>query len=148
MASLLLVAHAPLASSLRAVAQHAYPDCSSRLSAVDVQPGATLQQTEQHVRAALAELPPGDVLILADVFGATPCNAALAAADDASTRVVAGVSVPMLWRTLCYADLPLDDLVVRAVAGAAQGAMHVSVPRRQNQPTPPASHDPVQHHDQ
>lgn len=148
MASLLLVAHAPLASSLQAVAQHAYPDCACQLGAVDVGPGATLADTEQRVRQAIAALPAGEVLILVDVFGATPCNAALAAIDDARTRVVAGVSVPMLWRTLCYRELGLDELVARAVAGAAQGAMHVAVPRRQNQPTPPASHDPDQPHDQ
>ncbi|WP_201493692.1 PTS sugar transporter subunit IIA [Rubrivivax sp. A210] len=148
MVSLLLVAHTPLASSLKAVAQHVYPDCTRLLEAVDVGAGASLAETEQQVRQALASLPEGDVLILADVFGATPCSAALAAADGARTRVVAGVSVPMLWRTLCYCDMPLDDLVTRAVAGAAQGAMHVAVPRRQNQPTPPANHDPDQHHDQ
>lgn len=148
MASLLLVAHAPLASSLLAVAQHTFPECGQRLHAVDVDPSATLPETTQRVRAELATLPEGEVLILADVFGATPCNAALAAIDDARTRVVSGVSVPMLWRTLCYAELPLEDLVARAVAGAAQGAMHVAVPRRQNQSTAAASHAPVQHHDQ
>jgi PTS system ascorbate-specific IIA component len=89
------------------------------------------------------------MLILVDVFGATPCNAALASADGVHQRVVAGVNVPMLWRTLCYAEQPLDDLVNRAVAGAAQGVMHVAVPRRQNQQTPPTlSHDQVQHHHQ
>ncbi len=148
MVSLLLVAHTPLASSLQAVAQHVYPDSSRLLAAVDVDPGTSLADTEQQVRAALARLPEGDVLILADVFGATPCSAALAAADGVRTRVVAGVNVPMLWRTLCYSDMPLDELVARAVAGAAQGAMHVAVPRRQNQPTPPTQHDSVQHHDQ
>ena len=148
MASLLLVAHAPLATSLQAVARHAYPDCSGLLKATDIDAGASLADAEQQVRRALATLPAGDVLILADVFGATPCNAAWAAADGARIRVVAGVSVPMLWRTLCYADLPLDELVARAIAGATQGAMHVAVPRRQNQPTPPPSHDPDQHHDQ
>ena len=33
MANLLLVAHAPLASSLQAVAQHVYPDCRAQLRA-------------------------------------------------------------------------------------------------------------------
>ncbi len=148
MARLLLVAHAPLASSLQAVAQHIYPDCSDRLSAVDVPAGASLEDTEARIRAALAAPGEPEVLILADVFGATPCNAALAAADGVRSRVVAGVNVPMLWRTLCYAENPLDDLVTRAVAGAAQGVMHVAVPRRQNQPSPPASHDQNQHHHQ
>ena len=79
MVSILLVAHTPLASSLQAVARHAFPDCGRLLAAVDVGPGATLDETEQRVRAAIAGLPEGDVLILADVFGATPCSAALAA---------------------------------------------------------------------
>jgi PTS system ascorbate-specific IIA component len=130
------------------VAEHVYPGCSGRLGAVDVGPGASAEETEARIRAALSELPAPDVLILADVFGATPCNAALAAADGVHSRVVAGVNVPMLWRTLCYVDNPLDDLVARAVAGAAQGVMQVAVPRRQNQPTPPTSHDQVQHHHQ
>ncbi len=148
MASLLLVAHAPLARSLQAVAQHVYPDCSGRLAAVDVEPGASLEATEALIRQALADLGPEEVLIMVDVFGATPCNAALAAADGLRTRVVAGVNVPMLWRTLCYADNALEDLVTRAVAGASQGVMHVAVPRRQNQTPQPASHDQVQHHHQ
>jgi mannose PTS system EIIA component len=65
--------------------------------------------------------------------------------------VVAGVNVPMLWRTLCYASQPLDELVGRAVAGASQGVMQVGSARRQNQGGPggpgPAN-DQVQHHHQ
>jgi len=148
MASILLVAHAPLATSLAAVARHVYPDCSRVLEAVDVPAGADLAATEDQLRRAALALGPGEVLILADVFGATPCNAALAVADGVRSRVVAGVNVPMLWRTLCYAELPLDELVTRAVAGATHGVMQVSVPRRQNQPGQPTSHDQVQHHHQ
>lgn len=150
MAQILIVAHAPLASSLRAVAQHVYPDCGAQLTAVDVSPGASLAAVEELVLQALQALPLAgrEVLILVDVFGATPCNAALAVADGVRSRVVAGVNVPMLWRTLCYADQPLEDLVSRAVAGATQGVMHVSVPRRQNQTPPTVSHDQVEHHHQ
>jgi mannose PTS system EIIA component len=146
MARLFIVAHAPLATALRAVAQHAYPDCGGGTDALDVLPGDTAEAVEAGIRARLAA--PGEVLILADVFGATPCNAALAAADGTRVRVVAGVSVPMLWRTLCYQGLPLDDLVTRAVAGGSQGAMHVAVPRRQNQAAPAHHHDQDPHHDQ
>lgn len=150
MAQILIVAHAPLASSLQAVAQHVYPDCGAQLMAVDVPPGANLEGVEAKVREALAAPPLAgcEVLILTDVFGATPCNAALAAADGVRCRVVAGINVPMLWRTLCYAEQSLDDLVNRAVAGATQGVMHVSVPRRQNQSTSTVSHDQVIHHHQ
>jgi mannose PTS system EIIA component len=148
MPSLLIVAHAPLASSLMAVARHVYPECSRTAAAVDVAPGGTPDTVQAQIRAALAALGAEEVLVLVDVFGATPCNAALAVADGQRIRVVAGVNVPMLWRTLCYAEMPLDDLVHRALAGATQGVMHVAVPRRQNQSSAPAHHDQVQHHHQ
>jgi mannose PTS system EIIA component len=59
---------------------------------------------------------------------------------------VAGVNAPMLWRTLCYAQRPLADLVDRAILGGQQGVMHVVVPRRLNQNPAPSTHDQVQHH--
>ncbi len=141
MASILIVAHQPLASALRALAQHTYADCAAQVGAIDVAPDTPGDQVQAQIRQALLALRSAEVLVLTDVFGATPCNAALAAADalnpQLAARVVAGVNVPMLWRTLCYATAPLDDLVARAIAGATQGVMHVAVPHRQNQPKQP-----------
>jgi PTS system ascorbate-specific IIA component len=148
MASLLLVAHAPLASSLHEVARHAFADCSARLSAVDVPASASLEQAQQLVAQALEALPGPEVLIMTDAFGATPCNAALKVAANSRARVVAGVNVPMLWRTLCYADLPLAELVTRAVDGARQGVMQVAPTRRQDQPNRPPNDDPDSNPDQ
>jgi len=133
---------------LMAVARHVYPDCSRTAAAVDVAAGAEPEVVQAQIRQALAQLGTGEVLLLVDVFGATPCNAALAVADGQRIRVVAGVNVPMLWRTLCYSELPLEELVNRAISGATQGVMHVAVSRRQNQSSPPAHHDQVQHHHQ
>ena len=148
MARILIVAHAPLASSLLEVAQHVFPDCSDSLRAVDVPAQLNMEEAQGLVRMALSESGSEEVLILTDVFGATPCNAALAVADSARARVVAGVNVPMLWRTLCYREQVLEELVGRAVAGAAQGVMHVAVPRRQHQSVSVPTHDQVDHHHQ
>jgi mannose PTS system EIIA component len=153
MATLLIVAHEPLAGALAQVAGHTYPECAESLLAVDVSPGADVAdvQAQIHERLALVE---GDVLILTDVFGATPCNAAR---DTARTlgdraRVVAGVNVPMLWRTLCYCELGLAELLARALSGASSGVMHVAVssapavgPRSQRDP---AADDQKRRHDQ
>jgi PTS system mannose-specific IIA component len=148
MARILIIAHAPLATSLLEVARHVFPDCGSTVGAVDVPAQLSLEDAQALVRQALLACGSDEVLILTDVFGATPCNAALAAAEGARTRVVAGVNVPMLWRTLCYQDKTLEDMVGRAVAGAAQGVMHVAVPRRQNQAVSTTTHDQVDHHHQ
>ncbi len=146
MARLLIVAHAPLATSLRAVAQHVYPDCGQRVEAIDVAPDEPASEVVTRTRAALAA--EGDMLILTDVYGATPCNAALEASMGSASRVVAGVNVPMLWRALCYAEQPLDELVARAVAGGTQGVLQLGAPRRQNQPQPTDPHAAFPHQDQ
>jgi PTS system ascorbate-specific IIA component len=148
MPALLIIAHAPLASSLQAVARHVYPDCGRQLAALDVEPGTAPELVVEQARAALAALGTEEALILTDVFGATPCNVAREVADGAKVRVVAGVNVPMLWRTLCYAAVPLDDLVARAIAGGSQGVMQVGATPRQHQGPAGGSDDQVQHHHQ
>lgn len=133
MPGLLVIAHAPLASALRAVAEHVYPDCAVSLVAFDVPPSMPIDQVEAQAAALLAGMATPEALILTDVFGATPCNVAQRLADGVTVKVVTGVNVPMLWRSLCYANEPLESLVARALAGATQGAMQVSPARPQNQ---------------
>ena len=148
MASILLVAHSPMASTLLTVAQHTYADCAVQVKAVDVPPQMSAEEAMAAIAAVLKALPDPDVLVMVDAFGATPCNAALSAVEGLSARVVTGVNVPMLWRTLCYAHLPLSELVTRAVDGARQGIMQVAGARRQDQPQRPLSDDPDTHSDQ
>ncbi|MFY8084135.1 MAG: PTS sugar transporter subunit IIA [Rubrivivax sp.] len=145
MIHLVVLAHAPLASSLARVAAHAFPDCAATLRSLDVLPSDSPEEIEARLRDEVGD---GQALLLCDVFGATPCNAALRMADGARVRVVSGVNVPMLWRVLCYANEPLDRLVSRAVDGAVQGVMQVSTVRPQNQSVQAGPNDQVQHHHQ
>lgn len=146
MAGLLIIAHAPLASSLKAVALHAFPDCAAAVEALDVSAGMEADEVEQRARALLEAAQWPQTLIFCDVFGATPCNAARRLADGAAVKLVCGVNVPMLWRSLCYANEPLDALVARAVAGATQGIMQVPVSSPET--SAPEGHDQAQpqHH--
>lgn len=147
MTRILLLAHAPLASALRDVASHAFPECVQALDVVDVEATQSAEAVEAALRDRLAAHAEQETLILVDAFGATPCNVALKVADGLHARVVAGVNVPMLWRSLCYRHEALDVLVERACAGATQGVMPVAVPRRQNQSQPVGLpvHDQVEH---
>lgn len=124
MTRLIVVAHRPLASALGEVARHAFPDALDQVRWVDVAPDWSLERTEAEVASTYAELVgDGDdgVLLLTDVPGATPANAAQRAAHGRHARVLAGVSVPMLWRALCYREEPLPALLDRAREGAARG---------------------------
>ena len=152
MPRLLIIAHAPLASALKAVAAHTFPDEAGALRVVDVTADMAPEQIEALARAE----PPGeddddpDALVFADMFGATPANVAQRLCDGHRVRAVAGVNVPMLWRTLGYASrgARLDELFARALQGGAQGVLPVTSTRPQNQPIPPNGHDPDHHHHQ
>jgi PTS system ascorbate-specific IIA component len=133
MPAVLIVAHAPLATALKSVADHVYANCGHAVEALDVDPAATPEDVQAQALVLMTHGSERDWLVLTDVIGATPCNAALRLADPAHVRVVTGVNVPMLWRTLCYADESLDLLVTRAVSGASQGVMQLAPTRPQNQ---------------
>ncbi len=150
MARLLILAHAPLASAIQAVAAHAYPEQIDLIRALDVQAGDPPEQVEIKARSLLAGGAgiDGETLVLTDVFGATPANVAQKLADGQRVRVVAGVNVPMLWRALNYAHLPLEELANRAMIGGSQGVMHIANTRPQNQAHTTNVHDSIEHHHQ
>ncbi len=149
MPGLLIIAHAPLASALRGVAAHVFPEALAHVVAVDVPGEWKAEDVEQAAREALERVKDPQALILTDVFGATPCNAAQRLADGSDVRLVTGVNVPMLWRVLCYLREPLDSLVARAVAGGTQGVMQVAAQRPQNQTNQARAHDQsFAHHQQ
>jgi len=143
MPGLMIIAHAPLASSLKAVAAHAFPDCAHLVQALDVSPDMAPELVEQLARDMLSRVRTPEALILTDVFGATPCNVAQRLGDGTLVRVIAGVNVPMLWRSLCYLNEPLEAVVMRAMAGATQGVMQVTTSKPQNQTQKPGAHDQV-----
>lgn len=138
MAQLIIVAHAPLASAFAAVARHAFPDCATELLFLDVQPEESPEAVEARLRQRLGG---GEVLILADTFGATPGNGASRVADGRRVRMVCGVNVPMVWRVLCYAHEPLDHLVNRALQGGSLGVMQTESLRPQGQRAKELLHD-------
>lgn len=148
MTGLFIIAHAPLASALRAAAAHVFPDAASTIATYDVPPGVRAEDYEAEAAALLQGLGQAETLILTDVFGATPCNIARRLADRPGVRVLAGVNVPMVWRALHYRDKPLDDLLALAQAGASQGVMLVACFPPQTQAIQPDSHDSIDRHHQ
>lgn len=145
---MMIIAHAPLASALMAVAQHTFADCAMPLEALDVPPEMPFEEIESRAREMLARVRNPEALVFTDVFGATPCNVAQRLADGTQVKVVAGVNVPMLWRSLCYAGEPLDAVIVRAMAGAMQGVMQVATTRPQTQSAKLGRHDQKDAQDQ
>ena len=145
MNGILIIAHAPLASALRQCVLHVFPDNSAGLAALDVQPNSPPEETLAQARIMLRHLGTTDTLVLVDVFGATPCNVAQKLVDGVHSRLITGINLPMLLRTVSYRHEPLDALVARALAGATQGVMQVAITAPQNQAKRNHDQDPHQH---
>jgi PTS system mannose-specific IIA component len=129
---ILLIAHAPLAQALAQCAAHVFPEAGEHLIALDIVASADPAVSLQDAQALLAG--GGPVLVLSDVFGATPHNIAQELARQrADTRLIAGVNLPMLLRALCYRSEELDNLTARAITGGSQGIMQVTQNTPQNQ---------------
>ena len=136
--TILIIAHAPLASALRQCVLHVYSgagssDVGSELVAFDVPADQSFDSTLEAARGVMVPSQAQGTLVLTDVFGATPCNIAQKLVDGVTSRVVAGVNLPMLLRAVTYRREPLNVLVARAMAGGTQGVMQVANVGPQNQ---------------
>lgn len=130
MNGILIIGHAPLAHALRECALHVFPDCGASIAAIDVQPNLSPEDTLAAARLAFEELARAPqvegVLVLTDVFGATPSNVAQKLVDGIHSRLVTGVNLPMVLRSVSYRHEGLEALVARAVTGGTQGVMQVA----------------------
>mgnify|MGYP000550665957 CR=1 FL=1 len=144
--AILIIAHAPLASALRACVLHVFPDAASFVAVLDVQPNTPTEETLSAARISLDLFGNTPALVLTDMFGATPCNVAQKLVDGVHSRLIAGVNLPMLLRAVTYRKESLDVMATRALAGGTQGVMQVAVTAPQNQMKNP--HDQNDHHHQ
>lgn len=125
MIGILIVAHGTLGESLIHCASHVMGERPPRLRQIGVgvhdDPIALLPQAQELIR----ELDRGDgVLVLSDIYGATPCNLASKLLTPGRVEGIAGVNLPMLVRALAYRNESLEVLVEKAVAGGCGGVIH------------------------
>lgn len=117
---LLLITHRPLAGDLLAVAIEILGSRPPGIEALDVINDSPCEDLVAAALGCAARLDQGDgVLILTDLFGATPANVALVLLERLErARVLAGVNLPMLLRALNYAALDLETVAEKAAQGA------------------------------
>jgi len=123
---LLLITHAAIGPALVAVATAILGQLPLNTTAFEVPFDADPEALLPHASAALRKVDGGaGVLILTDLYGATPANLAARLAHlGTPVRLVSGVNLPMLLRTMNYPELPLSQLCLLAASGARNGVIH------------------------
>ena len=123
---ILLVTHEGIGSAILAVATRLLRQLPLKVEAFELGFDADPEAELPRASAALRRVDGGDgVLLLTDLFGASPSNlAGRLARLGTPARRVSGLSLPMLLRVMNYSELPLDELPAVAAAGARNGVIH------------------------
>ena len=144
MIGIVVISHAPLATALLSCARHVFGQDAVQSEAIDVVADAEPAALIERAQTAIAAVDGGEgVLVLVDLFGATPGNIAMQLASPGRVEVIAGANLPMLLRVLTYrGELQLAELTDKALAGGASGIMKIASTRVDNQQQHLFPHDP------
>lgn len=125
MIGILIVAHGALGESLIQCATHVMgsrPPLLEQFGIDTHDDPSTLLPVMQKV---VQDLDEGDgVLILSDIYGATPCNIVSQLVKQNSVEGIAGVNLPMLVRALTYRNGDLVKLAEKALSGGQEGVIN------------------------
>ena len=122
--SILIVTHPGIGSALAHSAQRIMGEASLKTFCLDIPVDSDVERTELEISQALAHLDSGDgVIILSDIYGATPNNLARKFAAPGHVHIVSGVNLPMLIRLYNYPDTDLPKLCELAAEGGQRGIM-------------------------
>lgn len=121
MAGILLVTHNGLGDSFVDCVKHVLGEVPPNLKVLSVLAGDDPQLKLVEGQTLIKQLDTGGgVLILADVFGATPSNIGRQLCHAERVIGVAGLNLPMLLRVVCSPDKPLPELAQTAVEGGRE----------------------------
>lgn len=119
---LLLITHPGIGPSLLNSARRIVGETTLNTMCLDVPVDTNLERLSELVTKQLEQLEQGEgVLILTDVFGATPNNVARSFAQPGQVEVLAGLNLPMLVRVFNYPQADLHSLCEMAAEGGRRG---------------------------
>lgn len=120
----LLVTHPGIATAMLGAARRVLRTVPVPVDLLEVPWDADLAEYAHRLKQAVRALDQGDgVLVLTDLYGATPANLARQLEPGRESLRVAGLNLPMLLRVLTYADGSLDELSALAYEGGRGGVI-------------------------
>lgn len=126
MIPLFIVAHGNLGESLIQCAAHVLGHTPDALESINLSASEDPNEMLTLARARLEAAGNTEgILLLTDIYGATPCNTVCRLLEPGQVEAVAGVNLPMLLKALTYRSLPLAALKTKAVEGGIGGVIHV-----------------------
>jgi PTS system ascorbate-specific IIA component len=130
MIGVLVISHGAIGETLLSSAEAILGLKQAQVAALGVSRNDDPEAVLARARELAARLVEGSgVLVLTDMFGATPCNVASRLLADGRVEGVSGVSLPMLVRVLAGRNGSLPAAVQRALSGGVEGVVHMNTDR-------------------
>jgi PTS system ascorbate-specific IIA component len=130
MIGVLLVTHGEIGTALLSSASQILGGPPAQVTTLSVWRQDDPDDLILRARELLEQIDAGDgVLVLTDIFGATPGNVVSRLLADNHVEGVSGVSLPMLLRVLTARNGSLSGAVKRAMTGGADGVVHMNSDR-------------------
>jgi len=130
MIGVLLVTHGEIGTALLASANQILGGAPQQVMTLSVWRQDEPDDLVLRARELLEQLDAGDgVLVLTDIFGATPGNVIARLLEDGHIEGVSGLSLPMLLRVLASRKGSLAGAVKRALSGGTEGVVHMNADR-------------------
>lgn len=115
---LLIITHEGIGGALLRTATHTLKCCPANTAVLEVPQDNRLESHRARAKRLLNQVDQGDgVLILTDLYGATPGNIAGELHDGERVIAVTGINLPMVMRVLNYSTLSLRELAQKAIGG-------------------------------
>jgi PTS system mannose-specific IIA component len=128
MIGVVIIAHESLGDALIRCVTHVLGSRPAKFESLTVGSHDDALNVLPQARKLIASLDDGEgVLILSDIYGATPCNLACKLIVPGRVEVVTGVSLPMVVRAFTYRDKGLSTMISKAVSGGRDGVLHVEL---------------------
>lgn len=126
MIGILLITHDTLGEALLQCACHVLNKRPAQVLQLGVAAGDDPNDLLPLAKKLLKLVDSGEgVLVLTDIYGASPANLAGKLLQPGKVEGLAGVSLPMLLRALSYRDKGMETLLARATGGARDGVLNM-----------------------
>jgi mannose PTS system EIIA component len=129
MINIIVIAHAEIANSFAHCVEHILAKRINNLHILAVKKTEHTENILNNAKELIAKISKVrddyQILVLADLFGATPSNIASKLVIKDKIELITGLNLPMLIRAISYSKEQLSVCVKKVLEGACEGIIHI-----------------------
>ncbi|OSI12431.1 PTS sugar transporter subunit IIA [Neisseria canis] len=131
MIGVIILTHQSLDEAFRTLTQHFFPDIPDNIRLLGVKNSEDHDDVIRQINQLMEEINADQgVLVLTDIFGATPCNAARKLVIPNKTAMLTGLNVPMMIKAIQHSGSSIDlaEFTAKVKQAAINGIIDITSP--------------------